>query len=126
MPFLQKETDQNNNHKRHDTIITLVYKYTITFLCSFAKSIYYIMMMMMLDSFDAVSRRSDRGVYTLSLLILSFDGPPLVLFGSRAIDVPRVVSRRGFDRSQFHRSLLPEDSGFAFERRRGYGGEKTG
>ncbi len=62
----------------------------------------------------------------LHSLPLRFDGPPLVLFGSRAIDVPRIVSRRGFDRSQFHRSLLPEDSGFAFERRRGYGGEKTG
>ena len=62
----------------------------------------------------------------LHSLLLRFDGPPLVLFGSRAIDVPRIVSRRGFDRSQFHRSLLPEDSGFAFERRRGYGGEKTG
>jgi len=39
--FFQKETDQNIKHKRHDTIITLVYKYTITFLCPFAKSILY-------------------------------------------------------------------------------------
>lgn len=37
----KKHRDQNNNHKRRDTIITLVYKYTITFLCPFAKSILY-------------------------------------------------------------------------------------
>ena len=39
--FAKRNTDQNNNHKRRDTIITLVYKYTITFLCPFAKSILY-------------------------------------------------------------------------------------
>ena len=54
---MQKETAQNIKHKRHDTIITLVYKYTITFLCPFAKSILYY------DDDDDDARFIRRGEY---------------------------------------------------------------
>ena len=55
--FAKRNTDQNNNHKRRDTIITLVYKYTITFLCPFAKSILYY------DDDDDDARFIRRGEY---------------------------------------------------------------
>ena len=75
--FFCKKNTETKTIITSDAILLLL-SYTNTLLHFFALSLkaYYIMMMMMLDSYDAVSRRSDREEYIHSLCFSTFRWTP--------------------------------------------------